>query len=102
MIGFQEIVKLTPKQIMATDEGKRRVWEHEIERTINRRGTRYAQLRSGQLVGAALMIYAKESSLPHIRNVECAIKKVSLLCTINLLHMILVYPDCHYLGESNC
>lgn len=77
MIGFQEIVKLTPKQIMATDEGKRRVWEHEIERTINRRGgSRYAQLRSGQLVGAALIIYAKESSLPHIRNVECAIKKV--------------------------
>ncbi|KAG0050157.1 inositol polyphosphate 5-phosphatase, partial [Linnemannia elongata] len=79
VIGFQEIVKLTPKQIMATDEGKRRVWEHEIERTINRRGgARYAQLRSGQLVGAALMIYAKESSLPHIRNVECAIKKTGM------------------------
>ncbi|KAG0203450.1 inositol polyphosphate 5-phosphatase [Mortierella sp. NVP41] len=79
VIGFQEIVKLTPKQIMATDEGKRRVWEQEIEKTINRRGgVRYAQLRSGQLVGAALMIYAKESSLPHIRNVECAIKKTGM------------------------
>lgn len=77
VIGFQEIVKLTPKQIMATDENKRIVWEQEVERTINRRGgSRYIQLRSGQLVGAALMIYAKEQNAPHIRNLEISIKKV--------------------------
>lgn len=76
VIGFQEIVKLTPKQIMATDENKRIVWEQEVERTINRGGSRYIQLRSGQLVGAALMIYAKEQNAPHIRNLEISIKKV--------------------------
>ncbi|KAG0206208.1 inositol polyphosphate 5-phosphatase [Mortierella sp. GBA30] len=79
VIGFQEIVKLTPKQIMATDENKRRVWEQEVERTINRRGgSRYIQLRSGQLVGAALMIYVKEENAPFIRNVECSIKKTGM------------------------
>ena len=79
VIGFQEIVKLTPKQIMATDENKRRVWEQEVERTINRRGgSRYIQLRSGQLVGAALMIYVKEQNAPFIRNVECSIKKTGM------------------------
>ncbi|KAG0337041.1 inositol polyphosphate 5-phosphatase [Podila horticola] len=79
VIGFQEIVKLTPKQIMATDENKRIVWEQEVERTINRRGgSRYIQLRSGQLVGAALMIYAKEQNAPHIRNLEISIKKTGM------------------------
>ncbi|KAF9581676.1 inositol polyphosphate 5-phosphatase [Lunasporangiospora selenospora] len=79
VIGFQEIVKLTPKQIMATDENKRVIWEKEVERTINKPGgARYVQLRSGQLVGAALMIYAKEENLPHIRNVECSIKKTGM------------------------
>ncbi|KAG0346078.1 inositol polyphosphate 5-phosphatase [Podila humilis] len=79
VIGFQEIVKLTPKQIMATDENKRIVWEKEVERTINRRGgARYIQLRSGQLVGAALMIYAKEHNVPHVRNLECSIKKTGM------------------------
>lgn len=62
---------------MATDENKRIVWEQEVERTINRRGgARYVQLRSGQLVGAALMIYAKEQNIPYIRNLEISIKKV--------------------------
>ncbi|KAG0021750.1 inositol polyphosphate 5-phosphatase [Podila clonocystis] len=79
VIGFQEIVKLTPKQIMATDENKRIVWEQEVERTINRRGgSRYVQLRSGQLVGAALMIYAKEQNVPYIRNLEISIKKTGM------------------------
>ncbi|KAG0354337.1 inositol polyphosphate 5-phosphatase [Podila minutissima] len=78
VIGFQEIVKLTPKQIMATDENKRIVWEQEVERTINRGGSRYIQLRSGQLVGAALMIYAKEQNAPHIRNLEISIKKTGM------------------------
>ena len=65
---------------MATDENKRLVWEHEVEKTINRRGrSRYIQLRSGQLVGAALMVYAKEQSAPFIRNVECSIKKVHVV-----------------------
>ncbi|KAF8939570.1 inositol polyphosphate 5-phosphatase [Dissophora ornata] len=79
VIGFQEIVKLTARQIAVTDENKRLIWEHEIENTINRRGgSRYVQLRSVQLVGAALMIYVKELNAPYIRNVECAIKKTGL------------------------
>ncbi|KAG0254428.1 inositol polyphosphate 5-phosphatase [Actinomortierella ambigua] len=80
VIGFQEIVKLTPKQIMATDVSKREVWEREVEKAINRPGTmsRYVQLRSEQLVGAALMIYVKEENTPNIKNVECNIKKTGM------------------------
>ncbi|KAG0235499.1 inositol polyphosphate 5-phosphatase [Actinomortierella wolfii] len=80
VIAFQEIVKLTPKQIMATDVSKREVWEREVEKTINQPGntSRYVQLRSGQLVGAALMIYVKEENTPYIKNVECSIKKTGM------------------------
>ncbi|KAF9168941.1 inositol polyphosphate 5-phosphatase [Mortierella sp. AD010] len=79
VIGFQEIVELTAKQIAVTDENKRRIWEHEVENIINRRGrTRYIQLRSVQLVGAALMIYVKEHNVQYIRNVECVMKKTGL------------------------
>ncbi|RUS16545.1 hypothetical protein BC938DRAFT_476545 [Jimgerdemannia flammicorona] len=41
-------------------------------------GSRYVLLRSDQLVGAALIVYAKESVVAHVRNVECSIKKVCL------------------------
>ncbi|KAI7819682.1 Endonuclease/exonuclease/phosphatase [Gamsiella multidivaricata] len=79
VIGFQEIVKLTARQIAVTDENKRRTWEQEVEKTINRKSrARYIQLRSVQLVGAALMIYVKEQNVPSIRNVECSIKKTGL------------------------
>lgn len=57
----------------------RLVWEYEIEKTLNSRrgpGSRYVLLRSDQLVGAALMVYAKENVVAQVRNVECAIKKV--------------------------
>jgi len=78
VIGFQEIVKLTARQIAVTDENKRRIWEREIEKTINRRGgSRFIQLRSVQLVGTALMIYVKEQNVAFIRNVECTMKKVN-------------------------
>lgn len=90
VIGFQEIVELTPRQIAVTDENKRRIWEREIEKTINRRGgARYIQLRSVQLVGAALMIYVKEQNVPFIRNVECTMKKVNGLFNERRCYMML-------------
>ncbi|KAI8067453.1 SacI homology domain-containing protein [Gongronella butleri] len=86
VIGFQEIVELSPQQVMATDAEKRTVWEQQIERTLNsHRGgasssrTKYVLLRSNQLVGAALIIFIKESHVDHIRNVETAIKKTGMM-----------------------
>lgn len=37
----------------------------------------YVLLRSGQLVGAALVIFVKSSALKKIKNVEGSVKKVS-------------------------
>ncbi|KAJ5591772.1 uncharacterized protein N7459_002141 [Penicillium hispanicum] len=83
-VGFQEIVSLSPQQIMSTDPSTRKVWEKAVHDCLNRhsvmnRSCKYVLLRSGQLVGAALMIYVKANALKDIKNVEGAVKKASWL-----------------------
>lgn len=80
-VAFQEIVDLSPQQIMSTDPSTRKVWERAVQECLNRRckmkGTsKYVLLRTGQLVGAALMIYVKADSLSDVKNVEGSVKKV--------------------------
>ncbi|CAO3627744.1 unnamed protein product [Cunninghamella blakesleeana] len=80
VIGFQEIVELSPQQVMVTDAEKRTIWEQEIENTINSNGCKnYVLLRSNQLVGAALIIFVKVSIVDNIRNVETATKKTGMM-----------------------
>ena len=82
-VGFQEIVELSPQQIMNSDPARRSMWEHAVQTTLNRRqaalgGEKYVLLRSGQLVGAALCIFVKQSALDSIRNVEGSVKKTGM------------------------
>jgi len=82
-IGFQEIVELNPQQIMNSDPSRKQLWEKAIKRTLDRHYSRpgddkYVLLRSGQLVGAALCIFVKNSALRNIKNVEGSVKKTGL------------------------
>ena len=86
-VGFQEIVELSPSQIMNTDPTRRHIWEAAVKRGLNlaaadgvpeKEQDDYIMLRSGQLVGAALMIFVKASILPAIKNVEGATKKTGV------------------------
>ncbi|KAI9305413.1 SacI homology domain-containing protein [Cunninghamella echinulata] len=80
VIGFQEIVELSPQQVMATDAEKRNIWEQQIEKTLNStESKKYVLLRSNQLVGAALIIFVKASIVDNIRNVETATKKTGMM-----------------------
>lgn len=83
-VGFQEIVELSPQQIMSTDPSTRKAWEQAVNYCLNNRsrlkgGGKYVLLRSGQLVGAALLIYVKEEALREIKNVEGSVIKASSL-----------------------
>ncbi|CAG8567321.1 14780_t:CDS:10, partial [Cetraspora pellucida] len=81
VIGFQEIVELKAQQIVSVDPEKLRIWEKEISKALNSRpGQRsnYVILRSGQLVGTALVIYARSDIVSNIRNVEYVMKKTGL------------------------
>ncbi|KAL8760237.1 MAG: hypothetical protein Q9184_003394 [Pyrenodesmia sp. 2 TL-2023] len=82
-VGFQEIVELSPQQVMSTDPVRRQGWEEAVRSTINnqkRYSSReeYVLLRSGELVGAALIVFVKSSSLKKIKNVEGSVKKTGL------------------------
>ena len=68
---------------MSTDGHRRQLWEDAVRKTLNLNAQRhgseeYVLLRGGQLVGASLSVFVKASVLPHIRNVEGAIKKTGM------------------------
>lgn len=83
VVGFQEIVELSPQQIMNSDPSRKNLWEKAVKRNLNERqrklgGESYVLLRSGQLVGAALCIFVKTSALANIKNVEGSVKKTGM------------------------
>lgn len=87
-VGFQEIVELSPQQIMSTDPVRRQAWEQVVRQTLNdnarKQGSEeYVLVRSGQLVGAALMIFVKSGVLSRIKNVEGSVKKV-IICPLHI------------------
>ncbi|BGP13847.1 Inositol-1,4,5-trisphosphate 5-phosphatase 1 [Rhodosporidiobolus nylandii] len=82
VVAFQEIVPLSPQQIMSTDPEKKRRWEQHILDTLASRSSEkksdYVFLRSGQLVGTALIVLVKKELAGEVRNVEAATKKTGL------------------------
>ena len=83
VVGFQEIVELSPQQIMSTDPARRQLWEKAVLSCLNMNATQrgsdeYILLRSGQLVGAALMIFVRSSAISNVKNVEGSLKKTGM------------------------
>lgn len=81
-VGFQEIVELSPQQIMSTDPDRREKWEMAVRRCLNKNAEKYGRdeyviLRGGQLVGASLSVFIRSDHLKHVKNVEGSLKKVS-------------------------
>jgi len=80
-LAFQEVVPLTPSQILLTDPSRLWVWENAIMEAINRRSTKqadYTFMRSEQLVGTALLVLIKTSLVHNVRQIESATKKTGL------------------------
>ena len=81
VIAFQEIVELSPQQIMSTDPAARQAWEEAVKQSLNvnankNGGDEYLLLQGGQLVGTSLSVFVKASELKNIKNVEGSLKKV--------------------------
>jgi hypothetical protein len=81
-VGFQEIVELSPQQIMSTDPARRQKWETAVRRCLNANAAKhgreeYVLVRGGQLVGASLSVFVRADALKLIKNVEGSLKKVS-------------------------
>lgn len=87
LIGFQELVELTAGQILNADSVRKEFWEHLILDCLNNQNKTtgastkedpYILLRSGQLVGTALMIFVRRSQVHLLKHVEGATKKTGL------------------------
>lgn len=83
VVAFQEIVELSPQQIMNSDPTRKIAWEKAVRKTLNKHARaagsdHYILLRSGQLVGAALCVFVRASVLPNIKNVEGCLKKTGM------------------------
>lgn len=82
-VGFQEIVDLSPQQIMSTDPVRREMWENAVRKCLNANAEKhnkdeYVILRGGQLVGASLSVFIRSDCLKHVKNVEGSLKKTGM------------------------
>lgn len=78
IIAFQELVELTTSQILNVDPSRKEYWEREVSDCLNSMGENYLLLRSGQLVGTAMMLFVKKSQLSSVTEVEGTSKKTAL------------------------
>ncbi|KAJ9087448.1 Inositol-1,4,5-trisphosphate 5-phosphatase 1, variant 2 [Entomophthora muscae] len=81
-LAFEEIVELTPSQIIAADEDTSIMWESLLSSdlaVIADGKTEYALLTSEQLVGICLFIYVKRDLLGSIHQVMRCTKKTGML-----------------------
>ena len=78
LIGFQELVELTTSQILNVDLSKKMDWENTVTECLNSRDESYVLMRSGQLVGVAIMMFVKKSEMHNMTEVEGTSKKTAL------------------------
>eukprot|EP00835_Amoeboradix_gromovi_P001750 NODE_87_length_21935_cov_0.397142.p1 type:complete len:934 gc:universal NODE_87_length_21935_cov_0.397142:18952-21753(+) len=70
-IGLQEIVELTPNQVISTDTEKKQIWLNKFNDLL----AGYHLLKCLQLVGTALFVFAHDSILGAVSKVDYKIKK---------------------------
>ncbi|KAG0662753.1 inositol-1 [Maudiozyma exigua] len=76
IIGFEEVVDLTPGQMLSTDPFAKRYWEQRVLTLINNRSDRrYATVWSSQLGGVLLMFFVKDTDYSKIKHIEADVKK---------------------------
>ncbi|KAJ1508882.1 inositol polyphosphate 5-phosphatase [Coelomomyces lativittatus] len=79
VFGLQEIVELTPGQIVAADPIKRQQWQQALILSISQAYTStYTLICDGQLVGAAIFVFAKSTLLPSLHELESITVKTGL------------------------
>ncbi|KAJ9095489.1 hypothetical protein QFC20_006632 [Naganishia adeliensis] len=79
-IAFQELVPLNAQQILQTDPAPRRRCEEMLSKAFAQQSEKnqFVLLRSEQLVGTAIFVFARKELLPHIARVEGASRKTGL------------------------
>lgn len=80
-IGFQEIVELTPGKVISAKSDNFLAWERIIKQVLESNAPHndtYVSVWGWQMGGIALLLFAKESKVTYISNIEGSIKKTGL------------------------
>lgn len=76
VVSLQEVIELTPSKVMSIDPEIRNHWEMKISNTLNSDGEKvYSLLRTEQLGGILLLVYANNDEFDFINNIETNVKK---------------------------
>lgn len=80
-IGFEEIIELTAGNMMNVKSKNFMIWEKEIKKILeelNSTKEKYMSLWTWQMGGIAVLLFIKESHIPHISQIEGSVKKTGL------------------------
>ncbi|SCV05979.1 LANO_0H19394g1_1 [Lachancea nothofagi CBS 11611] len=76
VLGFEEVVELSPGQMLSTDPYAKQFWEKKIIETLNSAGNkRYMHAWGGQLGGVLLVLFISESEYSKVKHLEGDVKK---------------------------
>lgn len=76
ILGFEEVVDLTPGHMLSTDPFAKQYWESRVLTLINNRSDEnYTSVWSSQLGGVLLMFFVKTSNYSKIKHIEADVKK---------------------------
>lgn len=78
LIGLQEVVELSPGQMVNTQSENLKNWERKIKSTLNKynpENFKYVSLWTEQLGGIGLLLFVKSSEIQNVSNVEGSIRK---------------------------
>lgn len=76
VIGLEEVIELTPSKVMSISPEISNHWEIKFSNTLNPNGLKtYSLIRTEQLGGILLLVYAHNDEIDLIHNIETSVKK---------------------------
>ncbi|SCU94614.1 LAME_0F08196g1_1 [Lachancea meyersii CBS 8951] len=76
VLGFEEVVELSPGQMLATDPYPKQFWERKILETLNGASKRrYVHAWGGQLGGVLMLLFISETEYSKVKHLEGDVKK---------------------------
>ncbi|CEP60389.1 phosphoinositide 5-phosphatase INP51 LALA0_S01e09648g [Lachancea lanzarotensis] len=76
VLGFEEVVELSPGQMLAIDPYPKQFWERKVLETLNDVGSkRYIHAWGGQLGGVLMLLFISETEQKKVKHLEGDVKK---------------------------
>ncbi|SCU91378.1 LAMI_0E05644g1_1 [Lachancea mirantina] len=79
VLGFEEVVELTPGHMLSTNPFAKQFWEKKVLQELNSKaGKKYNHAWGGQLGGVLLLLFVSEDEFSKIKHIEGDVKKTGL------------------------